>query len=141
MSADHPRYAPRSGDVLVALPHTLTLATRGLFEARVRRALPVGATLDREPRLVLDARDCAAVDDAGLATVRAVRKAAAAAGVEVVVLDAAPALAGWLTTGEALPLAFRDAAPSAGDVPDDAGILRLDDAARARLARRRRSRE
>jgi hypothetical protein len=60
-------------------------------------------------------------------------------------VDAAPALAAWLTTGRhpPMPLAFRaptDPTPD-DDGPDDApppGVLPLDDAARARLARRRR---
>ncbi len=144
MSTDRPPYLPRSGDVLVALPHTLTHATRTLFETRARSALPVGAAPGLGPRLVLDARGCAIIDDAGLATVRAVRRAAAAAGVDVVVVDAAPALAGWLTSGPEAPMSleFREEASAAPDsAPDDTGILRLDDAARARLARRRRPRE
>ena len=143
-------YRAQPGDVVVALPHTLTAATRSLLDARARAVLPSPATLSRgDPRLVLDARDCAVVDDAGLAVLWSLRRTAAAAGVECVVVDAAPALAAWLTTGRQPPmsLAYRgdgdesaDVVPNA-PVPNDPpvpGVLPLDDAARARLAARRR---
>jgi len=145
MSTDlHPPYVAQPGDVLVELPHTLTAATRSLFDARARAVLP-SATSGRhapDPRLVLDARGCAVMDDTGLATLWALRKAAAAAGVEIVVIDAAPALAAWLASGRQppMPLAFRppDSEPEPPDPAPVPGVLRLDDAARARLARKRR---
>lgn len=150
MFTDRVTYVAHAGDVLVPLPHTLTLATRAAFDARARAVIPSPAgpsARAAEPRLVLDARDCAVIDDAGLATVRAVRRAAAAAGVDVLVVDAPPALAGWLTMGRDLPmsLAFRpdEETDEAQDdeVPNDPpepGVLALNDAARARLAARQR---
>jgi anti-anti-sigma regulatory factor len=150
MFFDHavsPPYVPLPGDVLVDLPHTLTAATRGAFDARARAVLPSPASRSPsadDPRLVLDARECAVVDDTGLDTLWALRRAAAAAGVDILVVDAAPALAEWLASGRhpPMPLAFRaEAEPAPAEPPNDPpepGVLRLDDAARARLARRRR---
>jgi anti-anti-sigma regulatory factor len=144
-----PTYEARAGDVLVELPHTLTAATRGLFDARARAVLPSPASLwprTTDPRLVLDARGCSVVDEAGLAALWALRRAAAAAGIEILVVDAAPALAAWLATDRLqapMPLAFRPA-PAATppsrvpNEPPEPGVLPLDDAARARLARKRR---
>jgi len=144
----HPPYVAQPGDVLVELPHTLTAATRGPFDARARSVLPSATTFVRhapDPRLVLDARGCAVMDETGLATLWSLRRAAAAAGVEIVVVDAAPALAAWLASGRQppMPLAFRppEPDPPSPDMPDDPpepGVLPLDDAARARLARKRR---
>ncbi|AHG88936.1 Sulfate transporter/antisigma-factor antagonist STAS [Gemmatirosa kalamazoonensis] len=142
-------YVARPGDVLVELPHTLTAATRGPFDARARSVLPSATSFARhatDPRLVLDARGCAVMDETGLATLWALRRAAAAAGVEIVVVDAPPALAAWLASGRQppMPLAFRSedpepaAVPAAPNAPPEPGVLPLDDAARARLARRRR---
>ena len=142
-------YRTQPGDVVVALPHTLTAATRSMLDARARAVLPSSSSFWRgaDPRLVLDARNCAVVDDAGLAALWALRQAASAAGVGCVVVDAPPALATWLTAGRRppMPLAFRadDGVPNDGadGVPNDPpepGVLRLDDAARERLARKRR---
>lgn len=151
MHANHgPEFVARPGDVLVELPHTLTRGTRRALEARARALLPAPISFSRanaDPRLVLDARGCAVIDDAGLASLADLRRAAAAAGVDIVVVDPAPALAAWLAAGRQplMPLAFRpeeDEAPTtAATVPNEPpppGVLRLDDAARARLAARRR---
>jgi len=153
-------YVALPGDVLVELPHTLTAATRGAFDARARAVIPTPTSLSLhapDPRLVLDAQHCAVVDDSGLATLWALRQAAHAAGVELVVVDAAPALAAWLVTERQppMPLAFRvepseldpldddgdgadDAESDAPGEPSEPGVLRLDDAARRRLSRKRR---
>ena len=144
-------YRTQPGDVVVALPHTLTAATRSMLDARARAVLPSTSSFWRgaDPRLVLDARDCAVVDDAGLAALWALRQAASAAGVGCVVVDAPPALAAWLTAGRRPPmlLAYRaddDPMPNDGGAdavpndPPEPGVLRLDDAARERLARKRR---
>ena len=138
-------YRTQPGDVVVSLPHTLTAATRSLFDARARAVLPSSPSFTHvgDPRLVLDARDCAVVDDVGLAALWALRQAASAAGVGCVVVDAPPALAAWLTAGQRppMPLAFRPPLPDDDAVPNDPpepGVLRLDDAARERLARKRR---
>jgi anti-anti-sigma regulatory factor len=145
MSTDlHPLYVAQPGDVLVELPHTLTATTRAPFDARARAVLPSGMSGRHapDPRLVLDARGCAVMDETGLETLWALRKAAAAAGVEIVVVDAAPALAAWLASGRQppMPLAFRppEQDPEPPDPEPVPGVLRLDDAARARLARKRR---
>lgn len=144
-----PPFVARPGDVLVELPHTLTRGTRGALEARARAALPSPIALSHtapDPRLVLDARGCAVIDDSGLASLADLRRAAAAAGVDIVVVDPPPALAAWLATGRQphMPLAFRPeddpaaATPEAPNDPPPPGVLPLDDAARARLAARRR---
>jgi anti-anti-sigma regulatory factor len=150
MHANHgPPFVARPGDVLVELPHTLTRGTRGALEARARAALPSSVALSHassDPRLVLDARGCAVIDDAGLASLADLRRAAAAAGVDIVVVDPAPALAAWLANGRQplMPLAFRPedapdpAPPTVPNDPPPPGVLLLDDAARARLAARRR---
>lgn len=151
-------YVALPGDVLVELPHTLTAATRGAFDARARAVIPSPTSLSLhapDPRLVLDAQHCAVVDDSGLATLWSLRQAAHAAGVDLLVVDAAPALAAWLVTERQppMPLAFRveaseveeldalvEDAVEQSDVtePSEPGVLRLDDAARRRLSRKRR---
>jgi anti-anti-sigma regulatory factor len=151
-------YVAQPGDVLVELPHTLTTATRGAFDARARAVLPSPTGLSihaHDPRLVLDAQHCAVVDDPGLATLWSLRQAAAAVGIPTIVVDAPPALAAWLVTGRQPPmsLVYRagaselemlDDAPAFDDDPElpneppEPGVLRLDEAARRRLARKRR---
>jgi hypothetical protein len=146
---------PRAGDVVVAVPHTLTRATRDRFDAVARAVLPSAASLSRaapDPRLVLDARECTVVDADGLATLAALLRSAAASGLGAVIVDAAPDVARLLARSPAargLTLAFAVRAPEppptappddTADDADDAYVLPLDDAARTRLAARRRRR-
>ena len=135
-------YVPCAGDIVVELPHTLTASTRAPFHARARAELPSASSFSRatpDARLVLDARPCMVIDDAGIAALWILRRTAAAAGVDVLVIDPSPALAVMLTEGRngTMPLAARGA-----EVPNDSGldvpgVLRLDAAARVRLAARR----
>ena len=140
-----PLHEPRPGDVLVPLPHTLTRATLGRFDAEARAALPAATSLSRtapDPRLVLDAAACAVVDAAGAETVAAVARGAAAAGVGVVVVDATPRLVALLETAARgrMSITFAERPPAEPPRPGDVTVLPLDDAARERLAARRRRR-
>ena len=150
-------YVPLAGDVVVPVPHTLTRATRDRFDAAARAVLPSAASLSRaapDPRLVLDARECAVVDADGLATIAALLRGAAASGVGAVIVDAAADVARLLARSPAvrgltLTFAARAEAPERTtelefihdpDAAERIHVLPLDDAARARRARRRRRR-